>query len=112
MGSRRKKSGEDHEKAAAGMEFDENPIRDRFASLGEAFAAEGPKAVLDEIENLLPEEWREQVRTFPITAVLLGVGVGVYLGMKHSDEVIGAGSSALSAAAMANVARFVNRGED
>jgi hypothetical protein len=112
MASRRKKSQEDHEAAAAGMEFDENPIRDRFASLGAAFAEEGPRAVLDEIENLLPDEWREQVRTFPVTAVLLGVSVGIYLGMKHSDEVIAAGSSALSAAAMANVSRFMSRGEE
>jgi hypothetical protein len=112
MASRRKKSGEDHEAAAAGIEFDENPIRERFASLGAAFAEEGPRAVLDEVENLLPDEWREQVRTFPIAAVLLGVGVGIYLGMKHSDEVIAAGSSALSAAAMANVSRFMNRDQE
>jgi hypothetical protein len=100
---------EDHDRSAAGMDF-EDPIRDRAASLGAAMAEGGPEALFDELENLLPEEWREHIRSFPLTAVLLGVGVGVYLGMKKSDELIAAGSAMVSAAAMANVSKIMDRG--
>jgi hypothetical protein len=101
----------DHERSAAGLDFD-SPIRDRAASLGAAMADGGPQALFDELENLLPEEWREHIRTFPLTAVLLGVGVGVYLGMKKGDELIAAGSSLISAAAMANVSKMMERDRD
>lgn len=70
---------------------------------------EGPGVLLDEIENLLPEEWREQIRTFPITAVAVGLGIGIWLGMKKSDEIISAGSSMLSSAAMANVTQVMEK---
>lgn len=99
---------QDHERSAAGMDFEE-PIRERAASIGAAMAEGGPQALFDELENLLPEEWREHIRTFPLTAVLLGVGVGVYLGMKRSDELIAAGTSMVSAAAMANVRQVFDR---
>ena len=92
-----------------GTNFEE-PLRDRAASIGAAMAENGPGALFDELENLLPEEWREHIRTFPITAVLLGLGVGVYLGMKKSEEIIAAGSALISAAAMANVSKFMERG--
>ena len=91
------------------MDFD-SPIRERAASIGQAMADNGPQALFDEIENLLPDEWREHIRSFPLAAVVLGVGVGVYLGMKKSDELLAAGSTMLSAAAMANVSRFMDRG--
>jgi hypothetical protein len=70
---------------------------------------EGPEVLLDEIENLLPEAWRDQIRAFPIAAVAVGLGVGVWLGMKKSDEVITAGSSLVSAAAMANVSQIMDK---
>ncbi len=70
---------------------------------------EGPEALLDEIENLLPEAWREQIRAFPVAAVALGVGVGVWLGMKKSEEIIAAGTSLVSAAAMANVSQVMDK---
>jgi hypothetical protein len=101
----------DHERSAAGLDFD-SPIKERAASLGAAMAEGGPQALFDELENLLPEEWREHIRTFPIVAIALGVGVGVYLGMKKSDELIAAGSSLISAAAMANVGKMMDRGRD
>ena len=103
--------GYDHERSAAGLDFD-NPIRERAASIGARVAEEGPGALFDEVENLLPEEWREHIGNFPLTAVLLGVGVGVWLGMKKGDEVIAAGSAMLSAAAMANVGRALRRDEE
>ena len=99
---------DDYDRAAAGQEYD-SPIRDKAASLGAAMAEGGPQALFDEIENLLPEEWREHIRSFPLTAVALGVGIGVYLGMKKGDELIAAGTSLISAAAMANVIRIMDR---
>jgi hypothetical protein len=99
----------DHERSAGGMDFD-SPIKERAASLGAAMAEGGPQALFDELENILPEEWREQIRSFPILAITLGVGIGVYLGMRKSDELIAAGSSLISAAAMANVSKFMERG--
>ncbi len=101
----------DHERSAAGLDFD-SPIKERAASLGAAMAEGGPQALFDELENLLPEEWREHIRTFPIVAIALGVGVGVYLGMKKSEELIAAGSTLISAAAMANIGKIMDRGRD
>ena len=111
MATRSNKGSEDHERSAAGLDFD-SPIRERAASLGAAMAENGPQALFEEIENLLPEEWREHIRTFPLTAVVLGVGIGVYLGMRKGDELLAAGSSMLSAAAMANVGRVMDRSKE
>jgi hypothetical protein len=91
------------------MDYEDDPIRNGAASLGAKMAENGPEAILDEIENLLPETWREQIQAFPIAAVALGLGVGIWLGMKKSDEVIAAGSSLVSAAAMANVSQVMDR---
>ncbi|HXA20011.1 MAG TPA: hypothetical protein VN380_23730 [Thermoanaerobaculia bacterium] len=96
----------DFERSAAGMDYD-NPIHEKASQLGSTFAESGPEALFEEIENLLPESWREHIRTFPITAVLLGVGIGVWLGMKKGDEVIAAGTSMVTAAAMQNVAKVM-----
>lgn len=63
----------------------------------------------DEIENLLPEEWREQVRAFPLTAVAVGLGIGIWLGLKKSDDVLAAGSTLISAAVMGNVAEAMEK---
>ena len=84
------------------MDFD-TPIREKATQLGAKLAEDGPEALLDEIENLLPEAWREQIATFPLAAIALGVGVGVWLGMRKGDEIIAAGTSLVTAAAMANV---------
>jgi hypothetical protein len=79
------------------------------SAVGAKLADAGPEALLDEIENLLPEEWREQIRAFPITAVAIGVGIGIWLGMKKSDEIISAGGALLSSAAMANVTQVMEK---
>ena len=99
---------ENYERAAAGMDFD-FPMREKAAQLGSKLAEGGPDALFEELENLLPESWREHISAFPLTAVLLGVGVGVWLGMRKGDEVIAAGTSMVSAAAMANVASVLGR---
>ena len=104
-----KRSPDEHERAAAGLDFEEaDPVREHAAAFGSKIA-EGPEALLDEIENLLPESWREQIQTFPIAAVAIGVGIGLWLGLKKSDEVIAAGSSLISAAAMANVSQVMDK---
>ena len=100
---------DDHERSAAGMDYEDDPIRNGAASLGAKMAENGPEAILDEIENMLPEAWREQIQAFPIAAVALGIGVGIWLGMKKSDEIIAAGSSLVSAAAMSNVSQVMDK---
>ncbi len=100
--------GDDHERSAAGMDYD-IPIREKASQLGSALAESGPGALFEEIENLLPESWRQHIADFPIAAILLGFGVGVWLGMKKGDEVIAAGSSMISAAAMSNVSQAMER---
>ena len=97
---------ENHERSAAGMDYD-FPIREKASKLGNAIAENGPEALFEEIENLLPETWREQISAFPIAAVLLGVGVGVWLGMRKGDEIIAAGTSMITAAAVSNVTRVM-----
>ncbi len=96
---------DDYERSAAGMDF-EDPIRERAASIGASIAENGPEAIFEEIENLLPEAWRDQIRTFPIAAMLVGFGIGIFLGMKKGDEIIAAGSSLITSAAMANINQF------
>lgn len=97
---------DNHERAAAGMDFD-SPIREKAAQLGNALA-EGPDALFEEIENLLPESWREQVTAFPLAAMAIGVGVGIWLGMRKGDEVIAAGTSVITGAAMANISSVMD----
>jgi hypothetical protein len=103
------RSPDDHERSAAGLDFDEGAIRDNAAALGAKMIEDGPEALFDELENLLPEQWRDQIRAFPIAAVALGVGIGVWLGLKKSNEVIAAGTSLVSAAAMANVSQVMDK---
>ncbi len=86
-------------------------IGERAADLGATVANEGPQALFDEIEALLPEGWRDQIVRFPITAVVLSVGVGVFLGMKKGDELIAAGSSIIAAAAAANLSKVLGQDE-
>jgi hypothetical protein len=102
------RNADDHERAAAGLDFD-FPFREKAASLGQAMAENGPEAFFEEVENLLPESWREQISNFPLSALLIGFGLGVFLGMKKGDEVLAAGTSLVTAAAMANIGRFMDR---
>jgi hypothetical protein len=103
------RNSDEHERSAAGLDFDESAIRDKAEALGAKMVQDGPEALLDEIENLLPEAWRDQIRSFPVAALALGLGVGVWLGMKKSDEIIAAGTSLVSAAAMANVSQVMDK---
>ena len=99
--------GDDHERAAAGMDYD-SPMKEKVSELGSKLA-EGPEALFQELENLLPESWRDHIKQFPIAAIVLGFGVGMWLGMKKGDEVIAAGTTMASAAAMSNVGKVMER---
>ncbi len=103
----------DHERSAAGMDYD-FPIREKASQLGNAFAENGPDALFEEIENLLPESWREHIRTFPVAAMVLGAAVGVWLGMRKGDEVLAAGTSMITSIAMQNISGVMGKagGED
>jgi len=97
-----------HERSAAGMDYD-NPIREQAHRLGSTVAENGPEALFEEIEKMLPDSWREQIQTFPVAALLIGFGIGVFLGMRKGDEVIAAGTSMITAAAMSNVTNVFER---
>lgn len=103
------RQSDQHERSAAGLDFDGDAIRENAAALGQKMIQEGPEALFDEIENLLPESWRDQIQTFPMAAVALGLGVGIWLGLKKSDEVITAGTALVSSAAMANVSQVMDK---
>jgi hypothetical protein len=100
---------DDFERSAGGLDYDEVPIRDRASQFGHSLASDGADVLFEEIENLLPESWKEQIVQFPITAVLLGVAAGLFLGMKKGDELIAAGSAAIGAAATANLSRVLSQ---
>jgi hypothetical protein len=102
-----------HERSAGGLDFDED-LRGRASSFGSQLVSEGPDALFEQVEEMLPESWREQIRLHPLVAIAIGVGVGVFLGMKKGDEVITAGSSLIAAAATANLNAVLSktRGEE
>ena|SRR5947209_10445788 len=97
-----------HERSAAGMDYD-FPIREKASKLGSSLAENGPEALFAEIENLLPESWREHIRDFPIAAMVVGLGVGIWLGMRKGDEILSAGSSMVTAAAVSNITNVMER---
>ena len=90
------------------MEYD-TPFHEKASRLGSTLAENGPEALFDEIENLVPETWREHIAEFPVTALLIGLGVGIFLGMRKGDEIIAAGTSMITAAAMSNVSQAMDR---
>ncbi len=82
--------------------MDYEQLTEKAQELGERLA-EGPDALLEEIEDLLPPPVRDQVVRFPLTAVAIGIGVGIFLGLKKGDELLSAGAAMVSAAVTANV---------
>lgn len=106
-----KSNDHDHERAAAGLDFD-FPIREHAANLGKTLAEHGPKAFFDELEELVPEPVRTQIQSFPLLAIGVGVGIGVFLGIRKGDELLAAGASLISTAAITNVAASFDRGRE
>lgn len=84
------------------FDFDEK-IREKAASIGAGIVEGGPGQIFEEIEELLPQQWRDQIASFPMAALVLGFGVGVFLGAKKGDELIAAGSALVTAAVAANL---------
>ncbi len=82
--------------------MDYEQLTEKAQEFGTRFA-EGPDAVLQEIEDLLPTAVRDQVIAFPLTAVAVGIGVGIFLGLKKGDELLSAGAAMVSAAVTANL---------
>jgi hypothetical protein len=80
-----------------------------YTTTGERLAAEGPQALFDQLEDFLPDGWRDQIVTFPLAAIAVGFGVGLFLGLKKGDEVIAAASSMAAAAATANLASVLGQ---
>jgi len=90
-----------YERAAGGLDFDD-AIRDKAASIG-AGLLDGPEKLFEQIEEMLPEQWREHIATFPVTALVAGFAVGIFLGARKGDQLIAAGSALVTAAVAANV---------
>lgn len=96
---------EDYERAAGGLDLDEEAESKNF---GESLLHGGPDALLEQIEEMLPDQWRDQIVRFPLAALAVGFGVGLFLGMKKGDDVISAGSAMLSAAATAQMTQILS----
>jgi hypothetical protein len=48
------RTSDEHERSAAGLDYDEqNNVRDNAAKLGAKMAEDGPEALLDEIERVV-----------------------------------------------------------
>ena len=62
----------------------------------------GLELILEQVEELVPPVVRTQVAHHPFTFVLLGLGIGIFLGAKKGDELLHAGTSMLTSALMAN----------
>ena len=94
------------------FEMDYEQLTEKAQELGERFA-EGPEALFQEVEDLLPQPVRDQIVNFPITAMALGVGIGIFLGIKKGDELLSAGAAMISAAIAANMNSVIgNIGSD
>ena len=102
-------SHENHERSAAGLDFDV-PLKEHAEHFGRTLAQEGPGALLDQVEELIPPAVREQIQKYPLFAVALGVAAGVYLGLNKGEEILQAGATLLTAAAMSQVPGAQNRG--
>ena len=94
------------------MDHDEEPPKDRVAALGESLFKGGPGAVLDEIEEMIPEQWRDHIATYPIVAITIAFGIGVFLGMKKGEELIATGAAMISTAATANLNQVLSGSDD
>lgn len=76
------------------------------------FSQGGPKAVLDEVEAMVPESWRQHISDWPIVSVAIGVAAGVFLGIRKGDEVISAASTMATAAASAHLSQVLGDNSD
>lgn len=64
---------------------------------------DGVAMILEQVEQLVPPFVRDQVVKRPFTFVLIGLGVGLFLGAKKGDELLSAGAAMVTAALTANL---------
>ena len=64
---------------------------------------EGLALLLEQVEQMVPPVIRENVARRPFTFILIGVGVGLFLGAKKGDELLSAGAAMVTAALTANL---------
>jgi len=88
------------------------PIHERASTLGSTLATHGPDAIFEEIDKMLPESWREHISSFPLAAIALAFGAGVFLGARKSDEVLAAGAAFIGAATSSNLNSILGGGND
>lgn len=96
---------DDHERTADGTGYDdqESQRSPGSADWRQRLEMDGPLALFEDIEEMVPEPVRVQVERFPLAAVAVGVGVGIFLGMKKSEPILAAVTSALTATAARNL---------
>jgi len=82
--------------------MDMDQLNEKAQELGERFA-EGPEALLQEVEDMIPPPVRDKIVEFPLTAMALGIGIGIFLGYKKGDELLSAGAAMVSTAVAANM---------
>lgn len=66
-------------------------------------SGEGVAMLLKQVEQMVPAVVREHVARRPFTFVLIGFGVGLFLGAKKGDELLSAGAAMITAAVTANL---------
>ena len=96
---------DDHARSAGGMDYDEaedTSGADSPADWRSRLEEDGPLALLEDIEEMVPEPVRVQIERFPLAAVCVGVGVGIFLGMRKSEPIIAAVTTAITATAARN----------
>lgn len=69
-------------------------------------------AVLEDLEMAVPAPIRTQVSNHPIPALLIGLGIGLFIGMKKGTDIMSAGSGAVAAAATAGLSRIFRGDSD
>ncbi|MGK2856341.1 MAG: hypothetical protein ACSLFQ_03960 [Thermoanaerobaculia bacterium] len=70
---------------------------------------DGVAMILEQVEQLVPPFVRDQVARRPFTFVLIGLGVGLFLGAKKGDELLSAGAAMATAALTANLNGMLGR---
>lgn len=76
------------------------------------FSKEGPGALVNEIEALIPDQWKDHIASWPLSALSLGFVAGVVLGLKRGDEVLKLATTLATSAAALQVADIGGEGDE
>lgn len=69
-------------------------------------------SVLEDLESAVPNPIRQKVADHPIPALLIGLAVGLFIGMKKGNDILSAGSAAVASAATAGLSRIFRGDSD